>query len=335
MNPADKTVQELTQSLSQSEQTIQQLTEIISKSEKRSQWLERTFRWLAILFICLTMTVFYIGFDWVNKAQATAEVQPTTAPAATPKTTPKPGTPKPEEQSCRQAMQLMMVKQAQDLMLTSLTLSKEMQQLPPSPDKDQMMEMNKQLGSKLNNIFPNMNNVFNDNSRIFCQIFLRVDNLTRKLGKFQVDWPVVRLILLKRLDKIVTDQEKQQDQRNQNPLFQEALEILTSLRNKQAIIEDKDSHQLKAFKPENTADVDNALVANLMLGIVKGLGSLDEVLKALRSVPEMNTNMEYMNTNMIDMNAHMYYMMRNMGVMTGDMDSTLGRAGRNMPWMPW
>jgi hypothetical protein len=45
--------------------------------------------------------------------------------------------------------------------------------------------------------------------------------------------------------------------------------------------------------------------------------------------------MKYMNANMEDMNAHMYYMMRNMGVMTSDMDSTLGRAGRNMPWMLW
>lgn len=322
MNPADKTVQELTQSLSQSEQTIQQLTEIISKSEKRSQWLERTFRWLAILFICLTMTVFYVGFDWINHAQATADVQPTTAaPAATPKTTPKPGTPKPEEQSCRQAMQLMMVKQAQDLMLTSLTLNKEIQQLPESDEKKQMVNMNNQLGSKLNNIFPNMDNVFNDNSRIFCQIFLRVDNLTRKLGKFQVDWPVVRMILLKRLDKIASGS-------NKSPLSQEANEILNSLRDKKAIIEDKNSHRLKAFKQENTADVDNALVAHLMLGIIKGLGSLDEVQQVLRAVPEMNTNMEYMN-------AHMYYMMRNMGIMTYDMDSTLGRAGRNMPWMPW
>lgn len=323
MNPADKTVQELTQSLNQSEQTIQQLTEILSKSEKRSQWLERTFRWLAILFICFTMTVFYVGFDWINHAQATADVQPTTAPAATPKTTPKP-----EEQSCRQAMQLMMVKQAQDLMLTSLTLNKEIQQLPESDEKKQMVNMNNQLGSKLNNIFPNMNNVFNDNSRIFCQIFLRVDNLTRKLGKFQVDWPVVRMILLKRLDKIASGS-------NKSPLSQEANEILNSLRDKKAIIEDKDSHQLKAFKQENTADVDNALVAHLMLGIIKGLGSLDEVQQVLTAVPKMNTNMEYMSANMIDMNAHMYYMMRNMGVMTYDMDSTLGRAGRNMPWMPW
>ena len=131
MNPADKTVQELTQSLRQSEQTIQQLTEIIYKSEKRSQLLERTSRWLAILFICLTMMGIYIGFDWVNKAQATSQL--TNTPAETPETvTPHQAESNSKDeikyqgqrQSCQQGMQLMMVKQAQDLLVTSLTLNK-------------------------------------------------------------------------------------------------------------------------------------------------------------------------------------------------------------------
>jgi hypothetical protein len=330
MNPADKTVQELIQSLSQSEQTIQQLTEILSKSEKRSQWLERTFRWLAILFICLTMTIFYIGFDWVNHAQATADVQPTTAQPTTPKTTP-PGTPKQEEQSCRQGMQLMMVKQAQDLMLTSLTLNKEIQQLPQSQEKEQMVNMNKQLGDKLNSFFLNMNNIFNDNSRIFCQIFLRVDNLTRKLNEFKADWTVVRMLLLKALLFTKNKQEQAGRTNQQDPLYPVAKLILNYLDEKKAItINDK--NQITVLK---ASTVDNALSTYLAWGVINGLSSLKEVLNALRSVPEMNTNMEYMNANMEDMNAHMYYMMRNMGVMTGDMDSTLGRAGRNMPWMPW
>ena len=320
MNPADKTIQELTQSLHQSQETIEQLTKILFKSEKHSQLLERTFRWLAILFICFTLTVFYIGFDWVNQAQATADS------GITPKTTPKPGTPKPEVQSCRQAMQLMMVKQAQDLMLTSLTLSKEMQQLPDSDQKKQMMAMNNQLGSKLNNIFPNMDNVFNDNSRIFCQIFLRVDNLTRKLSEFQPDWTVVRKALLQLLVKEINDTE--------SPLYQAAKQALDYLKSHKAIIIN-DKNQITVLK---ASTVDNALSTYLAWGFMKGIASLnilDEIQKALKAVPKMDTSMKYMNANMEDMNAHMYYMMRNMGVMTSDMDSTLGRAGRNMPWMLW
>lgn len=223
-------------------------------------------------------------------------------------------------------MQLMMVKQAQDLMLTSLTLSKEMQQLPDSDQKKQMMAMNNQLGSKLNNIFPNMDNVFNDNSRIFCQIFLRVDNLTRKLSEFQPDWTVVRKALLQLLVKEINDTE--------SPLYQAAKQALDYLKNHKAIIIN-DKNQITVLK---ASTVDNALSTYLAWGFMKGIASLnilDEIQKALKAVPKMDTSMKYMNANMEDMNAHMYYMMRNMGVMTSDMDSTLGRAGRNMPWMLW
>lgn len=354
MNPADKTVQELTQSLSQSEQTIQQLTEILSKSEKRSQWLERTFRWLAILFICLTMTVFYVGFDWINHAQATANVQPMTAPAATPKTTPKPGTPKPEDefkyqrQSCQQGMQLMMVKQAQDLLVTSLTLNKDIQQLPANnPMTPMMTSMNDYLNEKLGSSFPKdkkemkeaFDKMFADNSRIACDTFVQVMNITRKLEQFKADWNIVRELLLQKLVSIRNGQDKNRTNRKnqQDPLYpvaKEILEYLTKNKDNPAITID----ETNKITVKRANMVDGALVSYLASGVMKGIASLNilgEIQRALKAVPDMNTNMEYMNTNMMDMNAHMYYMMRNMGVMTGDMDSTLGRAGRNMPWMPW
>jgi hypothetical protein len=327
MNPADKTIQELTQSLHQSEQTIQQLADIISKSEKRSQWLERTFRWVAILFICLTMTVFYVGFDWINHAQATS--QPTVVPAKT----------SDQRQSCQQGMQLMMVKQAQDLLVTSLTLNKEIQQIPQSPEKDQIVNMNNELGRKLNSFFPNMNNIFNDNSRIACDTLVQVMNITRKLEEFKADWNIVRKLLLQEFSS-VRDKQDQTDEQNKNepnqrnqpdPLYPVAKEILEYLEDQKAL-DNKTVVKGKEYL------VDSALASFLASGIMKGIASLNilgEIQQALKAVPEMRDNMEYMNANMIDMNAHMYYMMRNMGVMTYDMDSTLGRAGRNMPWMPW
>lgn len=350
MNPADKTVQELTQSLSQSEQTIQQLTEILSKSERRSQLLERTFRWLAILFICLTMTVFYIGFDWVNKAQATAEktTQVINAPAATQKnaTTNQEKTNLKDEfkyqrQSCQQGMQLMMVKQAQDLLVTSLTLNKDIQQLPANnPMTPMMTSMNDYLNEKLGSSFPKdkkemkeaFDKMFADNSRIACDTFVQVMNITRKLEEFKADWNIVRDLLLKTLLKTEKDGQKR-DERNethsvqknqQDPLYPIAKIILNYLRKENAIGDNGNLVKRKAF-------VDSALLTYFTWGVMKGIASLN----ILKAIPDMNTNMEYMNANMIDMNAHMYYMMRNMGVMTYDMDSTLGRAGRNMPWMPW
>ncbi len=331
MNPVDKNVQELTQSLHQAEETIQQLTQIISKSEKRSQLLERTFRWLAVLFICLTMTVFYVGFNWVNKAQATDEKpeQPkTTQTEAKPESSsnqekPKPGTPKPEVQSCRQGVQLMMIKQAQELMLTGLTLGKEIQQLPP---EDPMKKMYEDLMKKLEGIQPNMDNVFKDNSRIACQIFLRVDNFTRKLDKFKADWPVIRKTLLLLLFKL---------EKSESPLAKEISLILDYLQENQAIkkiVKKNGQVILKVLKPNV---VDNAFSTYLAWGVMVGISSLDEIFQVLDDIPEMKNLMRQMNINMEDMNAHMYYMGRNMGIMSYDMDSTMGRAGRNMPWMPW
>jgi hypothetical protein len=355
MNPAGKTVQELTQSLHQSEEIIQQLTEILSKSEKRSQWLERTFRWLAILFICLTMTVFYVGFDWVNKAQATAEkaIQPTTTVTVTTQTTATTNQEKPnpkdefkyQRQSCQQGMQLMMVKQAQDLLVTSLTLNKDIQQLPANnPMTPMMTSMNDYLNEKLGSSFPKdkkemkeaFDKMFADNSRIACDTFVQLMNITRKLEQFKADWNIVRKLLLKTFSKTEKDEENkpESDRKNrQDPLYPVAKIILNYLYQENAIKKDRET-------PVEGKEyiVDSALASYLASGVMKGIASLNilgEIQRALKAVPDMDINMEYMNANMRDMNAHMYYMMRNMGVMTGDMDSTLGRAGRNMPWMPW
>jgi hypothetical protein len=62
---------------------------------------------------------------------------------------------------------------------------------------------------------------------------------------------------------------------------------------------------------------------------------LGEIVKSMESVPRMNSEMQAMNAKM---NALPFLanevagMNAKMGVMTADMDSTMGRAGRMMPW---
>ena len=62
---------------------------------------------------------------------------------------------------------------------------------------------------------------------------------------------------------------------------------------------------------------------------------LGEIVKSMESVPRMHAEMQVMNTKM---NALPFLanevagMNAKMGVMTADMDSTMGRAGRMMPW---
>ena len=62
---------------------------------------------------------------------------------------------------------------------------------------------------------------------------------------------------------------------------------------------------------------------------------LGEIVKSMESVPRMHSEMQAMNAKM---NALPFLanevagMNAKMGVMTADMDSTMGRAGRMMPW---
>jgi hypothetical protein len=62
---------------------------------------------------------------------------------------------------------------------------------------------------------------------------------------------------------------------------------------------------------------------------------LGEIVRSMESVPRMHAEMQVMNTKM---NALPFLanevagMNAKMGVMTADMDSTMGRAGRMMPW---
>ena len=62
---------------------------------------------------------------------------------------------------------------------------------------------------------------------------------------------------------------------------------------------------------------------------------LGNMAKAMESVPQMHSEMQVMNAKMNAlpfMANEVAGMNAKMGVMTADMDSTLGRAGRMMPW---
>ena len=62
---------------------------------------------------------------------------------------------------------------------------------------------------------------------------------------------------------------------------------------------------------------------------------LGDMAKAMESVPKMQAEMQVMNAKMNAlpfMANEVAGMNAKMGVMTADMDSTMGRAGRMMPW---
>ncbi len=58
-------------------ETVNTLAKVVAKQESRYLSLEKTFKWVAIAFICLTLMVFYIGFNRVSTVQAgIGEVKP-------------------------------------------------------------------------------------------------------------------------------------------------------------------------------------------------------------------------------------------------------------------
>jgi len=72
---------------------------------------------------------------------------------------------------------------------------------------------------------------------------------------------------------------------------------------------------------------------------------LSNMATSMEAVPKMHEQMGVMNslmnsmpvvaTEMQRMNASISVIANNMGVMTHNMDSTMGRMGRAMPWTPW
>lgn len=65
---------------------------------------------------------------------------------------------------------------------------------------------------------------------------------------------------------------------------------------------------------------------------------LSEVAQNMEAVPKMHSEMQVMNARMAAVPAivaEMQAINAKMAVMTGAMDSTMGRAGRMFPWMPF
>lgn len=80
----DINLQELVESLHKSNDTIRQLNELLMQSDSRYRNMERILRWIGVIAICLVLTVSFISFDFVNKAQATAEDSNTVSPVPQP-----------------------------------------------------------------------------------------------------------------------------------------------------------------------------------------------------------------------------------------------------------
>lgn len=95
--------------------------------------------------------------------------------------------------------------------------------------------------------------------------------------------------------------------------------------------------KLVGEQDENKEEI--TFLTYLLWQTVKGLplavDGLDHLHQIFGALDLMMKTIVGMNNNMIGMNRHMYNMDINMGVMARDMDSTMGRAGRAMPWMPW
>lgn len=108
----------------------------------------------------------------------------------------------------------------------------------------------------------------------------------------------------------------------------------------------------KAWEAQEKAKFDH-MIANVRADLNKAekfdpLHSVAILLKDMRdmleAVPRMADNMDTMNTAMTEMNhkmgampamaVDMHQMNGKMGVMSYGVDSTMGRMGRMMPWMP-
>lgn len=245
MNYSDETIHQLTESLRKSDETIRQLAETLARSEKRYQSLEKIFRWGGVAVICLTLTVFYVGFDFVTQVRAQQ------APS------------QPSQVQQQQAMEKML-------------------------GDPKMMEQLFEFIGNFNNLIKNMN------------------NLTTYLSLPQ--W----------------------DESGEKP------EKLTTVVEK--ILKSRPRQEPEKELKEVQAAGGGAITYMLTEAMV-GLGRLDNVemvmMEFLDTMKGMNQNMRKMNRNMEYMSDTMYIMSNNMGIMSYDMDSTLGRAGRAMPWMPW
>jgi len=65
MTHSDDSIRQLTE-------TVHTLATVVAKNENRYLSIEKTFRWVAVAFLCLTMVVFYMGFNMISNVEARA-----------------------------------------------------------------------------------------------------------------------------------------------------------------------------------------------------------------------------------------------------------------------
>lgn len=59
-------------SIRQLTETVHTLAVVVAKNESRYLSIEKTFRWAAVAFLCLTLVVFYMGFNMISNVEARA-----------------------------------------------------------------------------------------------------------------------------------------------------------------------------------------------------------------------------------------------------------------------
>jgi hypothetical protein len=81
--------------------------------------------------------------------------------------------------------------------------------------------------------------------------------------------------------------------------------------------------------------MEGAVVALMLYKMGKSMESVPEMYDQMKVMNTLMNAMPVMATEMQRMNANMAAITADMGVMTQNMDSTMGRMGRSMPWVPW
>ncbi len=81
--------------------------------------------------------------------------------------------------------------------------------------------------------------------------------------------------------------------------------------------------------------MEGAVVALMLYTMSNNMESVPQMHDQMKVMNSLMTAMPMMATEMQRMNANISVMSANMSVMTRDMDSTMGRMGRAMPWIPW
>jgi methyl-accepting chemotaxis protein len=330
MNNSYETIYELAKpkSICQSDEMAQKLNKTLVKSEVVISLLKRLFTGGVLL--SLTTVIFYIGFAFANKVQA--EDVPTVLQANAQTT----------EKDMQQTMLNALVNISNSMTAINDKMGKMLQGMQMGMEA--MNRMDKKMGEMLQGM----------ESMQDISILAKTMNETHAVQELATLANSMNQSLPKisRIGEVVESLWKNETV----PMLTVTREALFELGKRESMenpaiaqtIKDVGNAVKEAAK-DNHIDTDKLFLEDAVLltymawEAAKGLGSLDDTLeempyisKFMEQMKDMMGNMMSMmgnmSNNITDMNRHMYNMNGNMATMTRDIDSTMGRMGR---WMPW